>query len=182
MTDTPTTALVTGEGADRLRDALEYVTDHPERWDQSYWLRLTRDGEWFACLAGTLVLRAGFLPYVESYRRRVRSCTGDELVATVAVDAGFRARPGTTVFVDYDGGGRRYALVEDVAYRLLDVPAGVRVPGLFRASRTLAQLWAAAHAATDGAITPTVDRARRVLAVDRAVELPSLREQLVVTS
>jgi hypothetical protein len=45
-----------------LRKTLEYVTAHPERWEQGYWIRSTPCGT-TACLAGTVVLHAGYRPH-----------------------------------------------------------------------------------------------------------------------
>jgi hypothetical protein len=45
----------------RLRKELEYVTIHPERWNQHQWIQQTACGT-VGCLAGNTVLHAGAQP------------------------------------------------------------------------------------------------------------------------
>lgn len=44
--------MMTDQQVDRLRDGLEYITEHPDEWNQVCWHR---------CLAGHIMRRAGVL-------------------------------------------------------------------------------------------------------------------------
>lgn len=167
FTSTSTPAVVTSPlGQRRLADALADLTDRPDRWDQSYWLTRTSDG-WRACLAGTLVLRAGFRPYVDEVYGALA-----ELFAHVEVPdvSSVLLALGDGVLFD-DERDVWTAPVRAVACRLLDLdPTDPGPSPLFNALSTLAELWHHATVLTGGVVRPTDDQLRRALTVDRAHE------------
>lgn len=141
MTTSLTEPTTTGVDVAALRAALDYVTDHPHRWRQSTWLHRTWCGT-TGCLAGNVVLNAGYRPYWDRYDR-ARSVT-------------------SFVEVDPTGPDRRYALhdvrtgawfadVGDVARRLLGL-TGPEAACLFAPFNTLDDLWSLAGRLTDGRV------------------------------
>lgn len=118
----------------RLRAELEFVTDHPERWDQGAWWDLPGDAtvdaepgvDWTcgttACLAGWTVIHEGYRPHDGDWENQVRHPVTDAAVP-----------------------------VDETAARLLGLNAD-RADYLFADSNTLRDLWEFAARFTDGAI------------------------------
>jgi hypothetical protein len=121
----------TEEQLDRLEDALHHVQTHPEQWRQSDWMTVTECGT-VACLAGHVVLRAGFETrsapwYFDLDHPR-------EVVPQVRVDGQWRI---ATV------------VVRDVAKELLGLDE-YRTTLLFAGSNTLPEMWLALEEISDG--------------------------------
>lgn len=58
------THTLTPEAVAHLQGTLDYITAHPQEWDQSDWCSTTACGT-TACVAGHLALRAGLVRIVE---------------------------------------------------------------------------------------------------------------------
>lgn len=116
----------------RLRKELEFITAHPERWNQSAWIQRTECGT-TGCLAGNTVLHAGYQPLF-----------GHGLV-----------RPDQAAHVRrLDGDGEQ--LVDDVAQRLLGL-TDREASELFHPLNTLHDLWWVAADLTDGELQVPAD-------------------------
>ena len=125
--------------ADRLRTELEFVTAHPDLWDQSHWVLVTDrsdvepGADWTcgttACLAGWTALHDGLRPDPRSDARLV------------------------------DDAGRLHD-VGDVARRALGL-TDAQADALFSSENNLRDLWEFARLFTDGAVVvpPEVVRA-----------------------
>lgn len=143
----PVTANVAVD-VDALRDVLRFVTDNPDRWDQSYWLTLTHDvltgtatpgADWTcgttACVAGWVALRAGWEPDVIRYP-----------------DGDYRFNPEV---VRDPATEQRIAVSEAARVRLRISRTAADL--LFHCDNSLRDLWEYAHAFTGGAIEVPAD-------------------------
>lgn len=138
MTDRP---RLPGLNVDALRRELEFVTDHPERWEQSCWLTVEDEPtvepgrDWTcgtsACLAGWTALHADHVPRVIDYGDGDLEFADDEVVA-----------PSGEVF-----------FVRDVAVRVLGLNRAAAT-ALFDASNNLRDLWEYARVLSGGELTP----------------------------
>lgn len=121
---------------DRLRRELEYVTRHRDRWEQVVWIARYHCGT-TACLAGNVVLNAGYRPYYED--------PADDDTSWIYVDD-----PGVVggIPVERD---RFVRTVADVAQTLLGLYDD-QADRLFQSTNSLYDLWRLAEEFTDGAI------------------------------
>lgn len=119
-----------------LQEALDYVTDHPERWRQNTWIHRSWYGT-TGCLAGNVVLNAGYRPsYLD---------VNDDHTSWVEVSTD-----------DPDGVLSLWhhvhvAAVSDVARRLLGL-SGSQAFRLFRSFNTLDDLWQLAGEFSNGTV------------------------------
>lgn len=119
-----------------LQEALDYVTDHPERWRQNTWIHRSWYGT-TGCLAGNVVLNAGYRPsYLD---------VNDDHTSWVEVPTD-----------DPDGVLSLWhhvhvAAVSDVARRLLGL-SGSQAFRLFRSFNTLDDLWQLAGEFSNGTV------------------------------
>src|SRR5919108_1047214 len=134
----------------RLRKELEFVTDHPEHWDQESWLRAATCGT-VGCLAGNAVLHAGYEPH-----GALRTYGGATSYVRVPGDHPDALATG---YAD----GRHIASVCDVARRLLGLDYQ-QASQLFYESNTLRTLWELAARFTDGEVEVPLDLEARVAA------------------
>lgn len=119
-----------------LQEALDYVTDHPERWRQNTWIHRSWYGT-TGCLAGNVVLNAGYRPlYLDA---------DSEWTSWIEVPANDPAgimSPARDV---------RIVRVSDVARRLLGL-SGSQAFRLFRSFNTLDDLWQLAGEFSNGTV------------------------------
>jgi hypothetical protein len=133
---------VNEEQAARLRSALEYVTEHPREWVQDHYLARTPCGT-MACLAGRIVLRAGYrvvdwspvFRYVEDE---------DDVVSVPDTEQGYS--------VMRDGDGEDVVKVSKAAAELIGLEQWSQADNLFAASNSLRTLWELAETYSDGLI------------------------------
>lgn len=124
----------------RLRKELEYITANRLQWLQDVWLRRTACGT-VGCLAGNVVLNAGYLPVV------MRGEAGTHLVSLERVDL---HDPAFDLGTALESGLVRE--VRAVAAELLGLDR-TQATTLFNSSRwTLLDLWKIASDLTDGEI------------------------------
>lgn len=127
---------MTGTGIDvaRLRKELEFVTSHPERWDQRRWAVRGPTCGTVACLAGTTVLHA-------------------ELELTWARNVGLTRGRRFDVEAAYTTDGRH---VMAAACDLLGLTVA-QTDRLFNPSNTLRDLWELAAEFTAGEVVAPPD-------------------------
>lgn len=131
----------------KLREALEYVTAHPEEWDQGVWAKRTPCGT-ACCLAGRVVLQAGHeLDYYQEQEYNPRTNRYEKIDHWVA---------------DYIKADKKYPngeAIDRVAQDVLnyeiddywDTPRE-HLADLFEAGNSLRRLWELASELTDGKI------------------------------
>jgi hypothetical protein len=113
----------------RLRKELEFVTDNRQRWLQNTWLSRVECGT-VGCLAGNVVLNAGYQPYFEGNRQ-------------------------STSYVRDAERSRTY-WIRELATELLGLTER-QADDLFRSTNSLLDLWEVAAELTDGEIQVPVD-------------------------
>jgi hypothetical protein len=115
----------------RLRKELEFITAHRERWLQNTWVSRTECGT-VGCLAGNIVLNAGYRPFYDADRD-----------STSYVRDGERSSTNTY-------------WIRDLATSILGLTER-QADDLFRSSNTLYELWWIASELTHGEIQVPAD-------------------------